>query len=154
LIGKPVYAIGSGSEIFEDSIPSVHYKNKRGVRINNYFSFSKIRISKIREELVNSSIIQFTCNIETPAHYLPLVQKAPYDTASIVITIYNKRGDVLSYLPTSFKVNNIREEKMQTTIVCNNHGLAAGSYSVRLGISSCLPGYPSLNSSNFRFEVK
>lgn len=154
LIGKPVYAIGSGSEIFNDSIPSVCYKNKKGVRIDNYFSFSKIRINNIREELVNSSIIQFTCNIETPAHYLPLVQKAPYDTASIVITIYNKRGDVLSYLPTSFKVNNIREEKMQTTIVCNNHGLAAGWYSVRLGISSCLPGYPSLNSSNFRFEVK
>ena len=115
--------------------------------------FSKVRIKDIREELVNRELVQFTCTIETPGNYLPLFQQKPYDTASLYITIYNKRGDVSSYDPTSLKVSDIKDSVFKTTVKCT-YPFTPGKHAVRLGISTCVPGFPSLNSSSFKFKVE
>jgi hypothetical protein len=153
LIGKPVYVIGPASGIFTDTISAQHYNGNKGLRIENYYSFSKIRISNIREELITPQLIQLSCQIQSPLNYLSFFQESPYDTASVQLTIYDKRGDVATYLSSNLLVKQITEVEMPATISCK-HQLAPGKYAARFAISSCIPGFPSLNSSSFKIEIK
>jgi 4-amino-4-deoxy-L-arabinose transferase-like glycosyltransferase len=152
LIGKTVYAVGLDSFPFTEPVAAPGYAKKAGHHFDNYFSFSQIRIQNMRAELVTRDMVQFTCKIETPTSYLPLLQQTPYDTASIVVTLYDQRGNVKSYLGTGFRVSQIRDAVMSTTIRFN-HTLPPGKHSVRLGITSRIPGFPSLNSSSFKFLI-
>ena len=153
LIGKAVYIIGPASGIFTDTIPAQHFSGNKGVRMENYYSFSKLRISNIREELITPQLIQLSCQIQSPKNYLSFFKQSPYDTASVQLTIYDKRGDVAAYLPSGFLVKQITEDEMPATISCK-HQLAPGKYAARLAVSSCIPGFPSLNSGSFKIEIK
>lgn len=153
LIGRPVYVICGRSSVFTDSIPGNQYRGDGGKRIENYFSFSKVQITSIREELISGEIIQFTCRIQSPAAYLSFFKQAPYDTATVSLAIYDKRGDVARYLHSAFTVQKISEEDIKTTIAFI-HQLPAGNYTAKMGISSCVAGFPSVNSSSIRFEIK
>jgi hypothetical protein len=153
LIGKPVYIIGPATGIFTDTIPAQHFNGNKGLRMENYYSFSKLRISNIREELITPQLIQLTCQIQSPKNYLPFFQQSPYDTAFVLLTVYDKRGDVAAYISSNFQVKQITEVEMPATISCK-HQLAPGKYAARLAVSSCIPGFPSLNSSSFKIEIK
>lgn len=153
LIGKKVFAIGPMYGPFTDTIPAAHFKNNKSTFIDHYYSFSKVRISKIREELVNAQLLQFTCNIESPEQYIDLFKQAPYDSVSVVLAIYDKRGDVSGYITSAFKLKAVTSNKQSATI-STNHSLPPGKYSARMAISSCIPGFPSMNSSAFKFTIQ
>jgi hypothetical protein len=42
----------------------------------------------------------------------------------------------------------------QQNILDVNLNLAKGTYQCKLAVSSCLPGYPSLNSTGFEIKLK
>ena len=153
LIGKPAYVIGTKSFLFSDSIPGRQYRGNGGTKIENFFSFSKVQITSIREELINKELLRFTCHIQSPTSYLNFFQQQPFDTASISITIYDKRGDVAGYLSSNFTVKQITETEVSAKVSCS-HQLSPRIYTARMAISSCLAGFPSLNSSSFKFEIK
>jgi len=153
LIGRPVYVIGPATGIFADTIPAQHFSGNMGLRIENYYSFSKLRISNIREELITPQLIKLTCQIQSPKNYLSFFQQRPYDTASVQLTVYDKRGNVAAYLSSGFLVKQIIKEELPVTISCK-HQLTPGKYAARLAVSSCIPGYPSLNSGSFKIEIK
>ncbi len=153
LIGKPAYVIASRSAFFSDSIPGKQYNGNGGTRIENYYSFSKVQLTTIRKKLITNTLLEIDCTLQSPPSYLLFFQQKPFDTASIAIAIYDKRGDVTGYIYSNFKMNQVIKTEMAVTLSCN-HQLAAGIYTAKLAISSCIEGFPSLNSSAFKFEIK
>lgn len=153
LFGKKVFAIGPKYGPFTDSIPAARFKDNKSTFIDYYYSFSKVRISKIQEELVNAELLQFTAMVESPGAYIDHYQRTPYDTASVILAVYDKRGDVAGYIPSSFRLKALTDSSQSITLSFSHH-LTAGKYSARMAISSCLPGFPSMNSSAFKFELK
>ena len=153
LIGNPAYVIGAKSSLFTDSIPGNQYRGNGGTKIENFFSFSKVQISSIREELINKELLRFSCKIQSPSSYINFFQQQPFDTSTVSIAIYDKRGDVSGYLSSKYTVKQITEIGI-SAIISYRHQLSPGSYTARMAISSCLPGLPSLNSGSFKFEIK
>ena len=153
IIGRPVYAVGARSDLFRDSIPGNRYMENGGYRIDNYFSFSKVQITNIREELITKDLIQLTCIILAPEHYLPYFQLQPFDRAAVVMAVYDRWGDVAEYLTSSFTLKQLNEARTVTTISAR-HSLPAANYTIKLGIVSCIAGFPSLNSSAIKIVVK
>ncbi len=152
LIGKPAYVIGPRTNYFNDTIPAPRHEGNGGRVIDNYFSFSKVMIKNIREEYIGKGTIQFTCIIEAPSHYLPYFQSSSYDSSSIWIAIYDRKDDVSSYINTGFTVKAIRDSSGTYTL-SSLHKLPAGTYHAKFAISTCIPGFPSLNSSGFKFKL-
>ena len=153
LVGKPAYVIGAKSSLFTDSIPGNQYRGNGGMKIEKFFSFSKVQITSIREELINKELLRFSCKIQSPSSYINFFQQQPFDTSSVAIAIYDKRGDVSGYLSSKYSVKQITETEISAFISCG-HQLSPGIYTARMAITSCLPGFPSLNSSSFKFEIK
>jgi len=153
LIGKTAYVIGPRSDYFSDSIPAARHQGNGAHVIENYFSFSKVMVKNIRKEHIGKGTIQITCAIDAPAHYLPYFQRKPYDTCSVWIVLYDKRDDVFGYINTGFTVNQIREASGTYTLSAL-HQLKSGKYNAKIAISTCIPRFPSLNSSGFKFEVE
>jgi hypothetical protein len=152
LIGKPAYVLCARSSFFSDSIPGKQYQGDGGARVEDYFSFSKVQITSVRPETINNKTLRFTCEIQCSSGYLPYFQQQPYDTAMVFVTIYDKRGNVAEYLPSKFTVKQIVQTETTASISCS-HQLSSGIYTAKMAISSCIPGFPSLNSSSFKFEI-
>lgn len=153
LLGKTVYFIGHDSPVFNDTIPFAKYKKDGGLLVSNYYSWSKIQLQNIRKESVDRETIQYTATINSPENYLPFMQQAGKDTASVLFVLYNNRGDVMQYLPTSIRVGSLKEAKQSVTLSAK-HQLEPGTYNVRMGINSRLPGFPSLNSTGFKVVIE
>lgn len=153
LIGKTVYFIGHDSPVFQDSIPFSKYKKDGGLIVPDYYSWSKLRVVDIRKELVNREIIQVTAQIQSPEHYLPRMQEKGKDTASVLFVIYYNKGDVAQYILSGIRVGALKE-KVQPVTLSAKHSLPQGEYNVRFGINTCLPGFPSLNSTGFKIVVE
>jgi len=154
LIGKPAYVIAEEDPFLTDSIPGSSYKHKHGKKIDNYFSFSKVQVSYEKAENIDRSSIHLACKVESPQNYLPLFQQAPYDTASLYIAVYKKgETDASWYIPSGFTVKQITKTKMNISI-SGPHQLNPGRYRAKMAISSCIPGYPSVNGGSFYFEIK
>ena len=153
IIGKPVYMVSAKSEIFADSLPGYQFRGNAGAYIEKYFSFSKLQITAIRKEIISKESLQFTCLIQSPSSYLSFFQQTPYDTSSVIIAIFDKKGDIAGYLPSKFILSQIKESETLATIICH-HQLKQGKYTAKMAISTCITGFPSLNSSSFTFEVE
>lgn len=153
LIGKKVFVIGPAYSPFTDTIPSSIYQKNRSTVVDNYYSFSKVQINKVREEVITKERLQFTALVESPREYLSFFQQKPYDSASVTIAVYDKRGDLLVYLNSNTKLSSISELSQPVTIAAP-HALPPGKYAARMAINSCLPGFPSMNSTAFKFVVE
>ncbi len=153
LIGKTVYFIGHDSPVFHDTIPFAKYKKDGGLIVPDYYSWSKLRVTEIKKEFVNRETLQFTATIKSPENYLSLLQEKGKDTASVLFVIYNNRGDVTQYIPSAVRVGSLKETNQPVTLAAK-HQLSPGEYNVRIGITTCLPGFPSLNSTGFKVVVE
>ncbi|MBC7848642.1 MAG: glycosyltransferase family 39 protein [Chitinophagaceae bacterium] len=160
LIGKPAYVVGPAIDpftkretIFHDTIAAPQFSNYRGLLVKEFFSFSKIHIENIRAITTSVGTIHISCRMKSPIHYLPLFKAQPYASSLVFLTTYNVKGDVSAYLPSKFKVEYISSANL-TVEFDVAHSLPAGQYRSKLGVGSCLPGYPSLNSTSFDFEIK
>lgn len=153
LIGKDVYVIGPYTEFRGEPLPLSFYRGQNGRKINNYFSFSKIRFTNITEPWISDDKILLAAKMDVPKNYLPYFQNKPYDTCSVMLALYNEDGDFVDYLPTGYKLKNINSEKAIVPL-SSNYRLTPGVYTAKLAISSCLPGIPSLNSTGFAVNLK
>lgn len=149
-IGRQAYAFGQYDEFFNDEFILRSGEKNGGRYISPFFSFSKVMINNVETEQVEKTLsVRFS--IKSPAEYLTYFREFPYDTASIYMAIY-KSDTVAEYINTGLKVNSLSEavEQQVVTFPLNLH---AGNYICKLGISTCLPGRPSLNSSRFTIKI-
>lgn len=150
-IGKKVLVAG---RYHPNTLPDLVYApdSIAAVMVDNYYSFGRVQIRMHEAPVLQRGMLTFTGEIQTPAHYLALFRQSPYDTASVHLNLHCE-DSLHQNIPTSFKVNQITQERQafQLTIPVT---LKPNEYVVRLGISSCIPGIPSLNSTSFPIKVK
>jgi hypothetical protein len=147
-IGRPAFVFGAYDRYFFNNGFLSRNGEKNGARfIPLFYSFSKVFMDDIKVSEVDSSNVSVHFSTKTPSEYLPLFQQAPYDTASVYISVY-KNNQVFRYVPSGMKVRDI-VRKQQQNIVTVDMPLPPGDYMCKFAISNCLPGRPSLNSAGF-----
>jgi len=151
LFGKTVLVTGLyDSAILKTRVGHPEF-NRAGMRmISNFYSFSKIRLKKIKIKNVNNQL-QFDFQIVAPAHYLQFFQTSPADTAHIQLAVL--KNDSTQYFPSTFAVSNIRTVHTNASMAIPDFA-GPGKYKGRLAISSAVPGHPSLNSSWFDITIE
>ncbi|HYJ37899.1 MAG TPA: hypothetical protein VEV87_04750, partial [Chitinophagaceae bacterium] len=76
-----------------------------------------------------------------------------FDTARIWMAAYKKDVDEPVILPTDLTLKNITSTKQQLNAKVKL-ALESGNYTVRLGITSCIHNWPTINSSVTALKVK
>ena len=138
-LGKRVYVIGPyDKETLNEKIGAPGWEHNGGRMTGPYFSFSRIGILE-------------TGKILTPADYLPLFQQTPYDTASLVMGIF-WNDSLVGYFPGHLHLREIRQPVSSWRPVLPS-SLPEGDYTLRYGISTCIPGQPSLNSRSIPVHI-
>lgn len=149
--GKPVYVVGKyDTLVLKDTIIAPRFSETGAQYIPLYYSFMKARFTEIQNKASTKSITS-SFNVSIPAQYLSYFKTKPFDTACIQLAIL-KPGEKISYYPSLIAVNKINQQNVRLSV---NFAvkLPKGVYDARLGISSAVPGHPSLNSPSFRFNV-
>ncbi|HUQ66192.1 MAG TPA: glycosyltransferase family 39 protein [Flavitalea sp.] len=151
-IGRAAYVFGQYDRYYFNNGFILRNGDRNGGRLMPcYFSFSKVRIGAIEINRIDSNQLAVSFTTTTPLNYLVYFETAPYDTASVFLTVY-KKNKVVKYIPSEMTVKDIVNE-VQHNIVSFSVAMPKGEYECKLAISTCLPGWPSLNSSRFKVTV-
>ncbi len=150
LFGKKVMATGRAEPpLLTELLPETD--SLASFFVDNYFSFSRIQLRLPEDPVLDSGRLAITGELLTPITYLPLVQQQPYDTASLYVSIFRKKEKPV-YFRTEFTVGQIRQA-VQPFSISVPVSMQKGEYSARMGISTAIPGYFSLNSTSFPLKV-
>ena len=150
-MGKRVFALGIyDSLVLKDRINAPRFDKWGSAVVPLYYSFMKAKITAIKTKPVSGGISS-SFKINVPENYLSYFKAFPFDTASIHLAVLNLNDTIYNYKST-VTVKQIRQET-STMSVYFPVGLPRGSYNARLGISTAIPGQPSLNSPRFRIRV-
>lgn len=129
----------------ENYIGRPAYIDRLGL-IARYYSFSKVQISEITA-ISESNHVDLKFTTKSPDGYLKYFSIYPYDTASIYIAVY-KNNLLVDYISTGIQVKSINTSMQQ-----HEHSFSfkksQQNLNYKLAISTCVPGHPSLNSSQF-----
>lgn len=149
--GKAAYVIGDYDTItLKKEIKAPRIRRTGSAIIPAYYSFMKARFSDIVHEVMPGGIAT-SFKVKVPESYLSCFQSTPFDSASIQLAILNL-SDTIKYYPSAVKVKQITRLYSQLS-VSFQVSLPRGTYDAKLGISSAIPGHPSLNSPGFHIKV-
>jgi hypothetical protein len=151
-LGKSVFVIGDDDNpALKDKILAPRLKRKASSTIPLYYSFMKVQFSDIHGKSVSDTAkISFKASV--PEDYMKYFQAPPYDTATVQLAIVNftKR---IHYFPSRVTVREM-SQRPSTLSADFPIRLPKGTYYARLGISSAIPGEPTLNSPSFRITIE
>jgi hypothetical protein len=83
---------------------------------------------------------------------LNLLERSVHDSAKIYLAIYNKDNEVGYSIPSNITVGELLQKKSMPVEI-NLLGIKSRKYRCKWAIGSCIPGYPSLNSTSINLEV-
>ena len=151
-MNKKAYAIYQGrkQDYYHDSIPTAK-GIYLGRTIDNYFSFSRIRITTKGKLQSKNGWVQAPVKIISDDVMLQHM-KAPYDTVHVWFTVYEK-DSVIRNIPTNVTLGMIKQKK-ETLPVTFPVDLPRGKYSGRFGITSCIQDWPTMNSTVLSLKVE
>ena len=151
-IGKPAFVVGDDDNpALRDRLNAPRLKRKASTVIPVFYSFMKAEFSDIHGKGdADTTTISFSVSV--PDEYLQYFQKAPYDTATIQLAILNFT-ERIHYFPSRVAVKQITRSPIHLSADFPVR-LPKGSYHARLGISSAVPGEPTLNSPGFRVVIE
>ena len=144
---KQVFVVGDFDPVvFKDPVVAPRLHNMGSTIVPFYYSFMKVEFSKVSYKLFDNRV-RSSFHVKVPEKYLHFFQESPYDTASIQLALL--ANDSIWYFPSSLKLKQITQSSSEFTVdfPVNASGRA---YEARLGISSGVPGKPSLNSPGSR----
>lgn len=150
--GKKVLVVGDYDSVcFNDKIIAPKLINKGAAIVPFYFSFMKAELTRITTSS-RGKVISTSFDVTVPTEYLAYFRQSPYDSASVNLAVMNV-NDSVRYYSSSLKVKQIANanSSMHAEFIVP---LPKGSYTARLGISTAIPGEPSLNSTNFRIKIE
>jgi hypothetical protein len=152
LIGKPVYLVVPDSNAFYQKIFST-YKwayPQTGV-VKSYFSFSRVLFTDITSHILQDRTIQLITKVTSTEDYTAMFSREPYAQTPIWLVLY-QNDKLVSFVNTGTTVRRLTGNDLQLTINIS-YSLDPGDYSARICIGSCVPGFPSINSTEFAFTV-
>jgi hypothetical protein len=152
LMGQKAYAIYQGrkQDYYRDSIPT-----DKGIYlgriIDKYFSFSRIRIRPLKKMVAKNGMLELPLKIVSDGAMLAEI-KSPYDSLRIWLTVYHK-DSVFRNIPTNLTLGMIDSKKqaLQARFAVD---LPQGKYVTRFSITSCIDGWPTMNSTVLHLRVR
>jgi hypothetical protein len=148
---KKVFVVGDyDTLVLSKKIIAPRLHNMGSAVVPFYYSFMEVEFSKVKNKILPDRVTS-SFDVKVPAKYLAYFQKPPFDTASIQLA-FLANGSIW-YYPSGIKVNQIRESSLHL-VVDFPVRILKGNYDARLGISSGVPGKPSLNSPGFRIKIE
>jgi hypothetical protein len=150
--GRTVYVIGDyDTVVLKNEIKAPRVRRTGSVIIPEYYSFMKAEFSDVKNEVFGDGVVT-SFNVKVPNKYLTYFQNSSFDTASIQLAIL-RIEDTIKYFPSSIKVKQITMPDTKLSVKFNVR-LPKGIYEARLGISTAIPGHPSMNSPGFEIKFK
>ena len=148
---KKVFVVGDyDSLVFKKRLIAPRLNKMGATVVPFYYSFMKVEFSKVKNEILTDGV-RSSFDVKVPEKYLSDFQKPPFDTASIQLALL--ANDSIWYYPSPVKVKQITQTSLHL-VVDFPFQFRKGNYDARLGISSGVPGKPSLNSPGFRIEFE
>lgn len=153
LIGKAVYLEAPDNNDFYKKLfrPHAWIFPKDGVA-PHFFSFSRVLFSNVKNAVLQERTVQLNTMVTTPAYYHTLFQQPAYSATPIWLVLY-QNDDVKAFINTGATVKRLTGDHLQLTINIS-YALPAGDYTARLCIGSCVQGFPTINSTEFEFNVQ
>lgn len=118
----------------------------------NFYSFSRVLFTEIKCATVKRGVVKVNSKVSVPGNYLPLFQQPAYCQTPVWLVLYED-GDVKTLINSGATVQKLTGVSFELTISIPRD-VAAGTYSARLCIGSMLPGFPSINSTEFELCVE
>lgn len=154
LMGREVYVVGAYDPfILHNKFTSDRLENLGGSTISNYYSFSRVLIDGIGVSEINDSIRSVRFRIITPENYLPKLRYAPYDTAGIYLSVYDKKK-LVTHIHSNITMKDITETRQENIASFKFNDVPPGEYICKFSISSWLPYKLSMNSSGFKVKIR
>jgi hypothetical protein len=153
LIGKTVYMdVPDNNDYFRKLFtPHGWPFPKDGVQ-QGFYSFSRVLFSGINCSFSNKDLLQVQTKVSIPKTYNALFQQPAYSQTPIWLTLY-KDWDVKEFIPTGTTVKELTGSRLQLAVTIPVD-LPRGAYTARLCIGSVLPGFPTINSTEFELQVQ
>lgn len=119
---------------------------------DKFYAFSRVMISERSKPVLQNGVFTGSFSIESPENYLPLYRQLQSGQAGFVVSFFaDKKPPV--HIPVPFSLKEV-DSALQQLSINIPVSLPANKYTVRIGIASSIPGFYSLNSTSYEFEVK
>jgi hypothetical protein len=153
MFGKPALVISHENyAYFTDTIHS-----PRGFigskHIDPYFSFSGVDIRCASKITSQGRLIETRLDVNIPEHLTNHPLRDRFDTAQIVMAIYVRDKKKATILQTGTRLRDVSDGKVQARFYLPPAFMEEKKYQIKWGINTAIPGWPSLNSSDFGLEI-
>ncbi len=112
-----------------------------------FYSFSRVLFSDIECSSLQKGSIRISTKVSIPNNYLNFFQQPAYSETPIWLVLYED-GDVKSLINTGTTVRRLTGASLGLTVNVPED-VTPGKYIARLCIGTVLPGFPSINSTEF-----
>lgn len=153
LIGKAVYMdVPDDNDYFRRIFKPHGWPFPQDGVQQGFYSFSRVLFTGMRCTDLQQHIMEVNTTVSTPEHYRAYFKQAAYCETPIWLVLY-ENGDVRSFINTGTTVHQLTGNSLTLTVNIPAD-IAAGEYTARLCIGSVLPGFPTINSTEFELCVK
>lgn len=148
LIGKPVYVdVPHNSQDYDWLFKPMGWPFPKAGVYQKFYSFSSVLFTGITCTVFEKNVVQINTNVSMPISYRAFFQQPAYSETPIWLVLYED-GDVRTIINTGSTVRSLTGSglKLHINIPAD---VAAKDYSARLCIGTILPGFPTINSTEF-----
>lgn len=148
LIGKTVYVdVPHNSQDYEWLFKPNGWSFPKAGVYQGFYSFSRVLFTGIKCTAKQKGSVQINTHVSIPENYKSFFQQPAYSETPIWLVLYDD-GDVKTIINTGSTVRSLTSSDLELNINIPV-GIAAKDYSARLCIGTILPGFPTINSTEF-----
>lgn len=153
MMGKKVMAITRHhpylDQVFDAPIP--HTDSLVSYTSEKFFAFSRVMVEAKEKPVLQQGSFRGSFSIQSPLGYLPIYKQLEDGQAFFVVSFFaNKKEPVHIRVPFLLKAVEAEEQQLSIHVPVS---LVPGKYIARIGISTSIPGFYSLNSTSWEFDV-
>ena len=154
MMGKKVMAIARChpqlDQAFDDPIP--HTDSLVSFTSAKFFAFSRVMVEATKKPVLQNHSFTGSFSIQSPLNYLPVYKQLEDGQAFFVVSFFaDKKEPVHIRVPFSLKEVDAGLQQLSINVPVS---LRPDKYIARIGISTSIPGFYSLNSTSYEFDVK
>ena len=152
VFGKPALVISHENYgLFTDTIhsPRGYIGSKH---FDAFFSFSGVDIRSPATVTAQGTKVTTTLELRIPEHLAGHPRMHEFDTAQIVMAIYVRDKKKATLIQSGSRLRDVRNGKLDIRLELPETFLKEKKYQIKWGINTAIPGWPSLNSSDFKLE--
>lgn len=117
-----------------------------------FYAFSRVMITENAEPVLQNGVFSGSFKIRSPETYLGLFRQLEKDQAGLVVSFFADKKPPI-HIPVPFSMGDV-DSVLQQISIHVPVSLRPDKYLARIGIATSIPGFYSLNSTSYEFEIK